>query len=173
MVGAEAGDSEEREKVETSSPRGPAGALFRGDALDDKAARLLRVDLLDGEFESLGDEVLDGGVVDQGWIFEFDMADLVAASFEVVAGVAEAGAALEEEKADPAGKERNGEDGFGGPLGGAESNGEGVVVVVDEFDGAWEAGAHPAECGAGLGGDFGGEFVEEAVELGGGGGAFL
>lgn len=86
------------------------------------------------------------------------MADLVAAAGEEAFGVAEASAALQEEEADPAGKKRDGEDGVGDAVGGGEADGEGVVVVVDELAGAGEAGAHFAEGGAGLGGDFGWEF---------------
>ena len=75
---------------------------------------------------------------------------------------------MQEEKADPARKKRDGEDGVGGALGGAESDGEGVVVVVDELEGTGEAGAHFAESGARLGSDLRSEPVEESIQLGGG-----
>jgi hypothetical protein len=141
--------------------------LSGGDGFDDEFVGLSGVDGVGGEFEGLGDEVLDGGVVDHGWAFELDVPAPVAVSFEVAAGIVEAGAVDQEEEADPAGKESDGEDGFGGAFGGAESDGEGVVVVVDEFEGAGEASAHFAKGDAGLGCYFRGEFVEEAVELGG------
>jgi len=150
-------------------PCGAAGALFGGDGFDDEFAGLGGVEGFGGKLEGLGDEVLHGGRVEEGRGFEDDVAGFVAAAGEESFGVAEAGAALQEEETDPAGKEGDGEDGVGGAVGGGEADGEGVVVVVDELDGAGEAGAHFAEGGAGLGGDFGREFVEEDVELGGGG----
>lgn len=103
-------------------------------------------------------EVLNGGRVEEGRGFEDNVADAVAAAGEETFGIAEAGAVEEEEEADPLRIESDGEDGFGGALGGSEADGEGVVVVVDELAGAGEAGAHFAEGGAGLGGDFGWEF---------------
>jgi len=126
------------------------------------------VDGFGGEFEGLGYEVLDGGCVEEGGRFEDDVAGLFAAAGEEALWIAEAGAALEEEEADPAGEERDGEDGIGGALGGAETDGEGVVVVVDEFVCSRKTGAHFAQRCAGLGCDFGGELVEESIQLGGG-----
>jgi hypothetical protein len=149
--------------------RGTTGALFGGDGFDDEFAGLAGVDGFGGELEGLGDEVLNGWCVEEGGCFEDDVSGHVAAAGEEAFGVAKAGAVLQEEEADPAGIEGDGEDGVGGAVGGGEADGEGVVVVVDELDGAGEAGAHFAEGGAGLGGDFGREFVEEGVQLGGGG----
>jgi hypothetical protein len=143
-----------------------AGALLRGDGFDDEAAGLGRVDCFGRELEGLGDEVLDRGRVEEGRVFELDVADLIATALEAAGRVAEAGAVDEEKEADPAGEERNGEDGFGGALGGAESDGEGVVVVVDELDGAGEAGAYFAEGGTGLGRNLGGELIQEFIQLG-------
>ena len=97
------------------------------------------------------------------------MARLFAAALEAGVGIAETRAVHQEKEADPARKKRDGEDGIGGAVGGAESDGERVVVVVDEFEGAREAGAHFAESGAGLGSDVGSELAEEGIELGGGG----
>ena len=91
--------------------------------------------------------------------------DMIATALETAGGIAEARAIDEEKEADPAREEGDGEDGLGGALGGTESDGEGVVVVVDELDGAGEAGAHFAEGGAGLGSDVGGELVQESIQL--------
>ena len=61
----------------------------------------------------------------------------VAAALQSLVRIGEWGAGflrLEEEEANPFGKDSDGEDGFRGALGGAEADGEGVVVVVDEFE---------------------------------------
>ena len=176
MVGAEAGDSEVGAETDIDSlfalplfRHGPPGALRGRDGLDDEAAGLRRIDLLWGKFEGLGDEVLDTRIVDHCSVVEPDVASLFTAALEVAVRIVEAGAVDEEEEADPARKKRDGEDGVGGAVGGAEANSEGVVVVVDELEGAGETGAHPAQSDAGLGGDVGSELVKEGVELGGGG----
>jgi len=62
------------------------------------------------------------------------VANLVAAAFETAGRIAEASAVEEKKEADPARKKRDGEDGVGGAVGGAEADGEGVVVVVDELE---------------------------------------
>lgn len=129
-----------------------------------------RVDRRGSELEGLCDEVFDGRVVEDCGGAELDVTGLFAAAFEKSRGVAEAGAVLQKEEADPARKERDGEDCLGGTVGGAEANGECVVVVVDDFLGTRQAGAHFTEGDSSLGGDFGCVLVEEGIELGGGGG---
>ena len=151
----------------TRSWVGTAGALFGGDGFDDEAAGLAGVDGLGGKFEGLGDEALDAGVVNHGAVVELDVAGLLAAAFEVAVGIAEAGAVLQEEEADPAREDSDREEGVGGAVGGGEADGQRVVIVVHEFLGAGQAGAHAGQGDAGFGGDLGSEFVEEGVELGG------
>lgn len=148
--------------------RWAARALFGRDGLDDEAAGLGGVDGLGREFEGLGDEVLHGGRVKERRRLEDDVSGLLAVAGEKPGRIAKASAVDQEKEADPAREERNGEDRFGGAIGGAEADGEGVVVVVNEFDGSGETGAHFTERGAGLGSDVGGELVEEGVELGSG-----
>ena len=174
MVGAEAGDPEERAEVAglPADPLllcGPAGALVRGDGFDDKAAGLAGVDGLGRKLEGLSDEGLDAWRVEQGGIFELDVAALVAGALEITVGVAEAGAVLQEKEADPARIEGDGEEGVGGAIGGRKTDGESVVVVVDQLLGTGEAGTHAAEGDAGLGGDLGGELIQKSIELGDGG----
>ena len=125
-----------------------------------------RVDLFRRELDGLGDEVLDGGCFEERRSFEDDVADLVAAAGEEAVGVAKADSVLQKEEADPARIERDGEDAVAGALGGREADGESVVVVVDELTGTGKTSAHAAQSGARLGGDVGGELVEEAIELG-------
>lgn len=72
------------------------------DGFDDEAAGLAGVDGFVGKLEGLGDEVLDAGRVDHGSVVELDVAGLITAAFEVAVGIAEAGAVLQEEEADPA-----------------------------------------------------------------------
>ena len=141
--------------------------MFGRDRLDDEVAGLAGVDGFVGEFEGLGDEFLDSGLVNHGAVVELDVAGLLAAAFEVAVGIAEAGAVLQEEEADPAREDSDREEGVGGAVGGGEADGQRVVIVVDEFLGAGEAGAHAAQGDAGFGGDLGSEFVEEGVELAG------
>ena len=116
--------------------------MFGGDGFDDELVGLGGVDGFGRDLESLSDEVLNGGRVEEMRRFEDDVAGLVAAAGEEAFGVAEAGAVLQEEEADPAGIEGDGEDGVGGAVCGGEADGEGVVVVVDEFDGAGQASTH-------------------------------
>ena len=152
--------------------RGAARALSGRDGFDDQAAGLGGVDGRVREFEGLGDEVLHAGAVDHRRVGELDVADLMAGAGEEAVGIAQAGAVEEKEEADPARVKGDGKQGVGGAIGGSESDGEGVVVVVDEFLGAGKAGAQAAQSVAGLGGNDGLVLVEEGVELGGGRGSW-
>jgi hypothetical protein len=65
----------------------------------------------------------------------------LAASEKSVLGIGNA-SALKEAEADPTGIENDREDGLGRALVGNETDHQGVVVVVDHFEGAGEALAH-------------------------------
>lgn len=109
-------------------------------------------------------ERADGGLVQCGCGFQADVFDDVAAALQSLLRVVEGSRGflrLEEEEADPAGEDGDGEDGFRRSLGGTEADGEGVVVVVDEFERGGIAGARRGEDGFGERGDFGCEFRDE------------
>jgi hypothetical protein len=113
-------------------------------------------------------EEADGGFVQCFRGGEADVLDDVAAALELLFRIGEWGAGflrLQEEEADPFGKDGDGEDGFRGALGGSEADGQGVVVVVDELEGGGIAGAHRFEDGLGERGYLGREFVDEGCEL--------
>ena len=83
--------------------------------------------------ERLFHERLDRGPVEGLWTLEDDVADGLAAPLEDLLRILEFRTA-EEEQADPARKDGDGENRVGSPLRGAEADSESVVVVVNQLD---------------------------------------
>ena len=110
----------------------PPRALFGADGTDDEVARvpLDRCPLPRGSRRLPSAPGRRAGQ-DPGR-FEHDVADDFAAAFEESLRVGESGA-LQEEEGDPAGIEGDGEGRLGGTLGGAETDDQGIVVVVDQL----------------------------------------
>jgi hypothetical protein len=145
-----------------------AWALLRGDRFDDEAVFAFWVERDGCAGFGFSHKFADGGLVQCFCRGEADVFDDAAGALQPFFRIGEWGAAflrLEEEEADPTGKDGDGEDGLGGALGGAEADGEGVVVVVDELEGGGVAFAHFCENVFGERGYFGREFQDEGCEL--------
>jgi hypothetical protein len=150
----------ERESGHTLAP----WSLAFGDRLDDELAAFFGAEGTlragDGQVE----ESVDVGVFEWLGVFEADVADGRACAFQKFLGIGNA-LALEEEEGDPLGIEGDREDGFGGLFGGAETDHEAVVVVVDHLDGAGHEGAELFERDAGELCDLGIVFGQVEIKL--------
>lgn len=140
-------------------------ALSGGYGFNDEAPGPRRVNGYRREFKRLGNELLHAGIIDHGSVIELDVAGFVAGAGEVAAGVAQPGPILEEEETNPTRKERYGKYGIRGALGRRKPDGECIVVVVDQFLSAGQAGSHFAQSDSGIGGDGRLIPVEKGIEL--------
>lgn len=120
---------------------GATGALFSRDGFDDEAAGQFWIEGDFGAVERGVHEGNDFGIVESGRAQEPNVTSNMAASEKAVLGIGDA-SALKEAEADMAGRENDREDGVGRALVGNETDHQGVVVVVDHFEGAGEALAH-------------------------------
>jgi hypothetical protein len=155
------------EKCDWQSCR-PAWALFRRDCFDDEAVFAFWVERDGCAGFGFSHKFADGGLVQCFCGGEADVFDDVAGALQPLFRIGEWGAGflrLEEEEADPAGKDGDGKDGLRGALGGAEADGEGVVVVVDELERGGVALAHFCENVFGERGYLRRELLDEGREL--------
>jgi hypothetical protein len=115
--------------------------LFGGDGFDNQAARLFWIEWNFGTVKRGVHKGDDFGLVESVGAFEPHVASDITAAQEATARIGNAGA-LKKTETDMIGIEDDREDGVGRALVGNETDDQGVVVVLDHFEGAGEALAH-------------------------------
>ena len=143
---------------------GSSRALFRRDRLDDDSTRLPWIERFARPFQGLPHEGPNCGQIQILGLIQDNVADRLPAPLQQVPRIGQTGS-MEEEETDPPRIHRDGEEGVGGAVRRTESDDQGVVVVIDEFEGSGQDGSHLRQDGSGPGRDLRCELGDETAQL--------